>query len=128
MYVYLLKSGASELRDVQRALGFSTPSLASYHLGKLVEAGYTSQDQHGRYVVSQDVSSELLEGYTRLGGVVVPQLFFFAMLFTAVVGFFGYMAFEYTSYVPLLVAASAAMVAVFWYEVAKLWRRLASWS
>jgi len=115
------------LRDVQRALGFSSPSLASYHLGKLVAAGYASQDEHGRYVAIQDAANEILEGYTKLGGFVVPQLFFFAILFTIVVGFFAFMALVYQAYIPLLVGASVAMVMVFWYEVARVWRRLASW-
>ena len=127
VYVYLLRSGASELRDVQRALDFSTPSLASYHLGRLVEAGYATQDEHGRYLVVQGATNAILDGYTKLGGVVVPQLLFFAILFTAVVGFFAYMSLMYAAYVPLLVGASAAMILVFWYETAKVWRRLASW-
>ena len=126
-YVYLLRSGASELRDVQRGLGFSSPSLASYHLGRLVEAGYASQDGYGRYLAVQGATNEILEGYTKMGGVVVPQLFFFAVLFTVMIGFFAFMALTYPSYVPWLVGASAAMVLAFWYEVARVWRRLASW-
>ena len=127
VYVYLLSSGASELREVQRSLGFSTPSLASYHLGRLVEAGYATQDAHGRYLVAQGSTNAILDGYTKLGGVVVPQLLFFSIVFTLVIGFFAYMSLVYSAYVPLLVAASAAMIAVFWYETARLWRRLASW-
>ena len=128
VYVYLLRTGASELRDVQRALGFSTPSLASYHLGKLVESGYATQDAHGRYLVVQSATNEILDGYTKLGGVVVPQLPFLAVLFSVVVGFFAYMSLIYPAYVPFLAVASAAMVLVFWYETARVWRRLASWN
>ena len=127
VYVFLLKSGPSELRDVQRSLELSSPSLASYHLGRLLEAGYASQDEHGRYLAAQNSSGEILDGYTKLGGVVVPQLFFFAVLFTSVIGFFAYMALSATGYVPLLVGASLAMVLVFWYEVVRVWRRLATW-
>jgi len=127
VYVYLLRSGTSELREVQRALGFSTPSLASYHLGRLVEAGYATQDEHGRYLVVQGATNVLLDGYTKLGGLVVPQLLFLAILFSVVVGFFAYMSLIYTAYVPLLVAASAGMVLAFWYETVRVWRRLASW-
>lgn len=127
VYVYLLRSGASELREVQRELGFSTPSLASYHLGRLVEAGYATQDQHGRYLVVEGATNAILDGYTKLGGVVVPQLLFFAIIFSVVIGFFAYMSLMYAPYVPLLVAASAVMVIAFWYETARVWRRLASW-
>jgi len=37
------------------------------------------------------------------------------------------MSLQYAEYVPLLAAASAAMVLVFWYETARFWRRLATW-
>lgn len=127
VYLYLLNSGASELRDVQRSLGLTTPSLASYHLGKLVDAGYVSQDEHGRYSVVQDATREILEGYVTVGTVVFPRLFFFAVLFTAVIGFLTAMSLLTTSYVPLLVAASLALLGVFWYETVKVWRRLTSW-
>lgn len=128
VYVYLLRTGASELRDVQRALGFSTPSLASYHLGKLVESGYATQDAHGRYLVVQSAANDILDGYTKLGGVVVPQLLFFAILFSVVIVFFAYMSLLYSAYVPLLAAASVAMVLALWYETARVWRRLATWN
>jgi hypothetical protein len=126
-YLYLLHSGSSELREVQRAMGFSTPSLASYHLGKLVEAGYVTQDDHGRYMIVWDATKELLEGYVRVGTVVFPQLFFFSILFTVVVGFFAVMSLFNAAFVPLLVAGSVVMIASFWYETMKVWKKLTSW-
>lgn len=126
-YLYLLHSGTSELREVQRAMGFSTPSLASYHLGKLVEAGYVTQDDHGRYMIVWDATKELLEGYVRVGTVVFPQLFFFSILFTVVVGFFAVMSLFNAAFVPLLVAGSVVMIASFWYETMKVWKKLTSW-
>jgi hypothetical protein len=126
-YLYVLKSGSSELRDVQRALGFSTPSLASYHLGKLVEAGYISQDDRGRYMIVWDATKELLEGYVRIGTVVFPQLFFFSVLFTAVIGFLAVMSLLVSAYVPLLAVGSAVMIGAYWYETIKVWRKLTSW-
>ncbi len=127
VYLYLLQAGTSELRDVQRSLGFSTPSLASYHLGKLVEAGYASQNEHGQYIIVRDSMKEILEGYVRVGTVVFPQLFFFSVLFTAVIGFLAFMSLSVSSYVPLLVAASIALIGAFWYETIKVWRRLTTW-
>ena len=126
-YLFLLRSGSSELRDVQRSLGFSTPSLASYHLGKLMEAGYVTQDPHGTYMIVWDATKELLEGYVRIGTVVFPQLFFFSILFTLVIGFLAAMAIFTSAYVPFLAGASVALVGAFWYETVKVWRRLTSW-
>lgn len=127
VYLYLLQSGTTELRDVQRSLGFSTPSLASYHLGKLVEAGYVSQDERGRYVVAQDATKELLEGYVRIGTVVFPQLFFFSVFFTVVVAFLAAMSLFVSAYVPFLAVASLTLVLAFWFETARVWKKLASW-
>jgi hypothetical protein len=127
VYLCVLQSGPSELRDIQKSLEFSTPSLASYHLGKLIEAGYVSQNDHGQYLVTKDSTRELLEGYVNVGAFVVPQLFFFSILFTGVIGFLAYMALSLSSYVFLLAVASIALVAVLWYETAKVWKRLATW-
>ncbi len=127
VYLYLLQAGASELRDVQKSLGFSTPSLASYHLGKLLEAGYATQNERGQYVVVGDSTREILEGYIRIGTVVFPQLFFFSVLFTAVIGFLAFMSLSVSSYVPLLAAASLALVGAFWYETIRVWKRLITW-
>jgi DNA-binding IclR family transcriptional regulator len=53
-FLYLLTHGPSELREVQRSLGLSTPSLASYPLGRLVDAGYVTQDDEGKYVAIKE--------------------------------------------------------------------------
>jgi len=127
VYLYLLRSGTSELREVQRSLSFSTPSLASYHLGKLVEGGYVTQDEHGRYMVIWDATKDLLEGYIRIGTVVFPRLFFFSVLFTPVTAFLIIMTFLNPSFLPLLAACSVALVAAFWYETMKVWKKMTSW-
>ena len=127
VYLYILRHGPCELKDVQGGLGFSTASLASYHLGRLIEWKYATQDGYGRYLASKDETRRILEGYMRVGTVVVPQLLFFSVLFTALISYFSVMAYRSPSYVPLLVATSVALAAVLWYETAKVWRRLASW-
>jgi len=127
VYLYLLQHTPADLRDVQHSLGLSTPSLASYHLGKLLEGGYATQNEHGQYVAVRESTSAILEGYTKLGAAVVPQLAFFAMLFTALVGYFALMSLNYPPFVPGLIVISVAMVVVLWYETLRVWRRLATW-
>jgi hypothetical protein len=125
VYLYLLKHGSSELRDVQRGVGLSSASLASYHLGKLSEAGFVMQDDRGRYSAVKEASDKILEGYLKVGPAVVPQLFFFALLFTILVVFLSFEAMYASGFTVYLVAVSAAMVLAFWYETARLWRKLA---
>lgn len=127
VYLYVLKHGKSELRDIQHELGFSSASLASYHLSKLIRAGYVGQDDNGRYVSIKDVSGEILEGYTRVGTTIVPQFFFLALLFTVVLGYFSFKALQFSYYVPYLVIGAAASVALLWFETIRLWRKLVTW-
>jgi hypothetical protein len=127
VYLYLLQHSPADLRDVQHSLGLSTPSLASYHLGKLLEGGHATQNEHGQYLVVRESANTILEGYVKLGVAVVPQLAFFAMLFTTLVGYFALMSLTYPSYVPFLVANALAMVAVLWYETLRVWKRLSTW-
>jgi hypothetical protein len=125
VYLYLLRHGPSELRDIQRGIGLSSASLASYHLGKLSEAGFVTQDERGRYSAVKEASDRVLEGYSKMGPAIVPQLFFFTLLFTILVSFFSYEALYASVFTPYLIAVCAAMVLVFWYETVRLWRRLA---
>jgi hypothetical protein len=125
IYLYLLKHGPSELRDIQRGVNLSSASLASYHLGKLSDAGFVKQDDYGRYLSMKEGSEKILEGYSRVGPAVVPQLFFFALLFTILVAFFSWAALFNSGLLPYLVAVCFGMIVVFWYETARLWRKLA---
>ena len=125
VYLYLLRHGPSELKDVQRGIGLSSASLASYHLGRLTEAGFVTQDKHGRYSAVKEASDRILEGYSRIGPAIVPQLFFFALMFTILVTFFSFEALFAPGFTVYLAAVSVAMVIVFWYETVRLWRRLA---
>jgi hypothetical protein len=123
-YLYLITHGPSELRDVQRGLSLSTPSLASYHLGRLIDVGYARQDEDGRYVAIKEASTEILQGYTKVGNTLVPQLFFFTVLFTILIAFFSFKSLYSNDFTPYLVASSIALVALLWYETLRLWRRL----
>ncbi len=127
VYLHVLKFGPCELKDVQRGLDLASPSLASYHLGKLIEAGYVMQDQYGRYATTKDATAEFLAGYSKLGTSVVPQSFFFSLLFTILVAFFGYESQFNPSFTSYLVVVAVGAVAVLWYETFRLWKRLATW-
>lgn len=124
VYLYLVKNGPSELRDVQRSVGLSTASLASYHLGRLVSSGYAKQDELGKYVATGESSTEILEGYSKIGTAIVPQLFFFTVLFTMLTVFFSFETLFGVGYAAYLVVVSLAMVAALWYETFRLWRKL----
>ena len=55
VYALLLSSGKMGVRDIQRTLGFSSPSLALHHLTKLSELDLVEKDIDGIYSVKRTV-------------------------------------------------------------------------
>lgn len=126
VYLYLLKNGECELRDVQHSLELSSPSLAVYHLGRLTQAGYAKQDQYGRYLAVRDAVGEVLEGYSRVGSAIVPRALFYSLLFSILIGYFSFETIYSPGFSPYyLVAASLGAVATLWVGTVRLWRNLA---
>jgi hypothetical protein len=124
VYLHLVKNGPSELREIQHGVGLSTASLASYHLNRLISSGYAKQDELGKYFATKDSPTQILEGYSKIGTAIVPQLFFFTVLFTILTLFFSYEAAYSVQYASYLIVVSIAMVGVLWYETLRLWRKL----
>jgi hypothetical protein len=82
VYRYAIRQGKPiGIRQVQRALKLSSPTLAAYHLGKLEEAGLLKQTTDG-YVVEKLV----LENFVKLRQFLLPKyLFYFAVFATAII-------------------------------------------
>lgn len=124
VYLYIVKRGPCEFRDIQHDLGLSTSSLASYHLGKLMEDKYITQDEQGRYSSTRDRSTELLEGYLRVGKSLFPQLFFLAILFSILVAYFSITIATDPGDVYYLIAIATSTVVALWIEALRFWQRL----
>jgi len=127
VYLFVLKNGPCELREVQRALKLSTPSLAFYHLSRLVQAGVVSRTEDGRFIVVTDISADLLDGYVKFGRQIIPQFFFLTLIFTAILAYYVYLVWrlplETDDIVTIVYSLSIILL---WYETIKIWRRLSS--
>ena len=127
VYLFVLKNGPSELREIQRALKLSTPSLAFYHLSRLVQSGVVSRTDDGRYVVVTDISADLLDGYVKFGRRIIPQLFFLTLTFTAILAYYVYLVWKLPLDTDDIVTIIYSLsIIVLWYETIKVWRRLSS--
>jgi len=127
VYLFVLKNGPCELRDVQHALKLSTPSLAFYHLSRLVQAGNVKRTDDGRYVAVNDISADLIDGYVKFGKRIIPQMFFLTLAFTIILAFYISLIWraplDTDDAVTLVYSLS---VIVLWYETIKVWRRLSA--
>jgi len=90
-YVYMLKMKVSSARAVQRALGFSSPALATHHLQKLENFGLVAKDRYGNYhVVPKNFG--ILKLFIVTGRWIVPRTTVVAAMFAVMtIGFLIYL-------------------------------------
>jgi len=125
VYLYVLKSaGNVGVREVQRALGFSSPTLAVYHLDKLAELGLVEK-RYGEYHLVREVKVGVLKQFARIGTFMLPRHLFYAMLFTTLLILFMIylIGFEQVSFSSIFALIFGALgVVTSWYETIKAWR------
>ena len=124
VYIYALKKRKVGVREVQRSLGMSNSSLAQYHLVKLKEMGLLSEN-NGEYEIQNVVDVQVMRDFLRLGTLMVPRFLIYALFFTVLTLYFGFISVQNYSDTPivtlLLVLLGVASV-IFWYETQKAWR------
>ncbi|MDH5754072.1 MAG: helix-turn-helix domain-containing protein [Candidatus Bathyarchaeota archaeon] len=93
VYWHLLRSGKpTTIRRLQRSLGFSSPSVASYHLEKLMDMDLVKKNVMGDYELKKTVSLEAMSSFVRISHLMIPRYifyttFFFTLLIVFVVGY-----------------------------------------
>jgi len=125
VYWYLLKKGRGScgVREVQKVLGFSSPSSASYHLEKLRGLGVVSKDRSGDYQVSRVVKADVIGAFIFFGGYAFPKYLIYASATSIMVLLFPALFSHALS--PMMMATlfpGALASAIFWYETLKVWR------
>jgi len=82
IYLELLRSEKPlGIREIQRRLGISTPSLVRYHLEYLEKAGMVAKNDEGKYYAIKKKDS-IISLFTVIGRVLVPiTTFFLCLLF-----------------------------------------------
>lgn len=74
VYKYILENGPTGIREVQKSLKLSTPSLALYHLNKLEQAGIVKKSKEG-YVADQI----FLRNRIKVRKLLIPRHFFYSL-------------------------------------------------
>jgi hypothetical protein len=124
VYLHILKSRQESVgvREVQRSLGFSSPSVAAYHLGKLKDLGLI-ENLYGDYKIVREVKVGVLRSFVTLGGVMLPKFLFYAVLMTTMlVTYLIQFPLETTRENITTIVMGLVPTAIFWYETVKIWR------
>ncbi len=124
VYMHILKAGQETVgvREVQRSLGFSSPSVAAYHLQKLQELGLI-ENAFGDYRLIKEVKVGVLRSFVSVGGVMLPRFLFYAVLVTSMLATF-LISFPFVpsrEYITTLLMGIVPAL-VLWYETLKIWR------
>lgn len=125
VYWYILGAAKSVVgvREVQRSLGFSSPSVASYHLDKLRELGLVKK-KRGDYVLVETVRVGLLRHFVSLGRLLLPRYLFYAVFFTTMLaGYLILYSHPLSVYDATAIMFGAFASAVLWYETVRVWRQ-----
>ena len=126
VYWHLLKAGGGRsfgVREVQRAVGFKSPSVALHHLEKLRELGLLSKTSTGEYVVAREVKVGFLKLFMKVGRFRFPRCLLYAVFTTSLLA-------SYVTLYPQTLSLHNLMALVFglsasailWYETFKALR------
>jgi len=122
IYWYMLsKKEPVGVREIQRGLGISSPSVVAHHLERLKGAGLASVDEYGRYSLQAKVEVGVMQAFTKVGSLMLPRFLFYAVFFTAALLFY-YLLYGVGS--NAFAIAFGVFASLFsWYETYRVWRR-----
>jgi hypothetical protein len=125
VYWYLIQqpTHTAGVREVQRNLGFSSPSIAVHHLEKLQDLGLIQKRGTGEYVLEEEVKVGILRFFMHMGRFIVPRYLFYSVLFSTMLA--TYLTLCLVGQVfPSFYAMTFGLIAtiIFWFETVRLWR------
>lgn len=126
VYWYLLKSEGSTVgvRKVQRALSFSSPSVAAHHLEKLQSLGLVEKSKTGEYTLTQDVKVGILRFFTKMGRFRVPRYLFYSVWFsTMLIVYLILYGHDGTIHNTVAIIFGFASSLVLWFETIRVWKQ-----
>ncbi|MDG6904305.1 MAG: helix-turn-helix transcriptional regulator [Nitrososphaerota archaeon] len=109
VYRYLYRAGKPEgIRDVQKGLNLSSPSVAQYHVRKLLQAGLLREEEGG-YVVDKNVFENVIRIRRSIIPIQVAYSMFFATMLVALFVLFRPML-ETPLFIFSFIAIAVAMI------------------
>jgi hypothetical protein len=128
VYLCILTSNSPVgVREIWRALKLSSPSLAQYHVNKLMELKLI-EPQAGKYVTNDQEQLEALRSFLMLRGMLIPRMVVYAALSAGILTSFLLLypiSWDFRDLVT--VAVCLFSIATFSFEAIKQYRGLSVW-
>lgn len=124
VYWFMLKAQSSPVgvREIQRALDFSSPSVAAHHLDKLLSLGLVEKTMRGEYFLTREVKVGVLRFFTRLGRFMIPRYLFYSVWFSTMLVVY-LVLYGHSGGIHNLVAIifGFSSCLILWFETIRLW-------
>jgi len=124
VYWFILRSPSSSVgvREIQRTLGFSSPSVAAHHLEKLLSLGLVEKTLTGEYVLTREVKVGVLKFFMRLGRFIIPRYLFYSVWFsTMLIVYLGLYGHSGGIHNIIAIIFGLAACTILWFETIRLW-------
>jgi predicted DNA-binding transcriptional regulator len=130
IYWYMLRDPDTSVgvREIQRSLELSSPSVAAHHLEKLLSLGLVEKTVRGEYLLNQEIKVGVLKFFSRMGRFLVPRHLFYAIwlttMFVIYLVVYNFVLYQPTGSVHNIAAILFGVVSslVLWIETVRLWR------
>ena len=128
VYLCILTSNSPiGVREIWRALNLSSPSLAQYHVNKLMELKLI-EPQAGKYVTNDQEQLEALRSFLMLRGMLIPRMVVYAALSAGILtSFLLLYPIKWDFRDLVTVAICLFSIATFSFEAIKQYRGLTVW-
>ena len=128
VYLCLFRNPApTGVREVQRKLDFSSPTLAAYHLEKLENLGLIQKTSEG-YVLTKEIKIGILSQVVKFGSLILPRYIFYTVLFSTLLA--CYLAFawltdsiEFNIHSGFAILLGLTIISVMAYECIRVWKQ-----
>lgn len=125
VYWLLLKKGRPmSVREVEKALRFSSPSVAQHHLEQLRQMGLVQKEKTGgNYILVSEVKIGVLKHFVKLGRLMFPRYFFYAIFSSAFyIAYIIILMQDLTRENLFILSFGVIVTLIFWYEAIRFWR------
>lgn len=106
------------VREVQRRLGFKSPSTAKHHLDRLVRLGLAEKTPEGKYIAKQ-LGKGFLSAYIVVSGRLVPRLL--PVSLGGLAGLITYVILCHPRIDPVILGLASVIDAITLYESLRLY-------
>jgi hypothetical protein len=120
LYVLKLRGDTVGVRQVQRALGFSSPTLAVHHLEKLRDLGLLAKEST-EYRLIQEIDVGIFKQFVRMGDIFVPRQMIYAVAFTTLLIYYLFELGELNFYSVYALILAVTGTLTMWFETFRAW-------